>query len=325
MKFIAKVVRGGRVESIHSAEAFVLDDSGRVLLQSDNPELQTFMRSAVKPFQAYPLVQSGAADAFHLSAEELAVCCASHNSEDIHIEKVQEMQKRCGLSESDLRCGYHTPIDENTAEEQLRRDVQFTQLHNNCSGKHTGMLLTCKHRDYPLKGYTKPDHPLQRDISQYLEQLIGRNNIFTGVDGCSVPTFYLSVKELALLFQNLVDYEDKHLGRIFNAMTTAPYMVAGRNRFDTTIMQVGEGAIVSKVGAEGLRGVGIRQNDNTYGVAVKVKDGAKRVSAPIVLEILRRLEILNPLKFEELMPYYRPVIRNHRNIEVGHIEAELAE
>lgn len=325
MKIIARVMHGGEIESVHHVEAVVLGKNSEVLLQTENPELMTFMRSAVKPFQAYPLVNSGAADHFGLSEKELAICCASHNSEKIHIETVDGILTRSGLSESHLQCGTHKPIDEETADMLLKQNIILNQFHNNCSGKHTGMLLTCKHLDYPLNGYIDPEHPLQKDIAGYISARIHRNNVYTGIDGCSVPTFYLTLIELATLFQKLAEKEDSTLVRIYNAMTRKPYMVAGQNRFDTVLMESGSGNIVAKVGAEGLRGIGIRFNGEVYGLALKVTDGAKRASASIALEILRRLGIMNPLGDEKLMPYYRPVIRNHRNIEAGHIETVIIE
>jgi L-asparaginase II len=285
----------------------------------------TFMRSAVKPFQAYPLVHSGAADHFGLSEKELAICCASHNSENVHIETVNALLTRTGLSESDLHCGSHKPIDEETADTYLKNRINLNQLHNNCSGKHTGMLLTCRYLEYPLENYIDQDHPLQKDITRYISTQIHRNNIYTGIDGCSVPTFYLSLTELATLFQRLAEKQDETLTRIREAMTSEPYMVAGQNRFDTKIMEYGTGTIVAKVGAEGLRGVGFELNGEAYGLALKVVDGAKRASASAALEILRRFQVLNPLGEETLMPYYRPVIKNHRGIEVGHIEPHIIE
>jgi L-asparaginase II len=166
---------------------------------------------------------------------------------------------------------------------------------------------------------------LQKDITRYISTQIHRNNIYTGIDGCSVPTFYLSLTELATLFQRLAEKQDETLTRIREAMTSEPYMVAGQNRFDTKIMEYGTGTIVAKVGAEGLRGVGFELNGEAYGLALKVVDGAKRASASAALEILRRFQVLNPLGEETLMPYYRPVIKNHRGIEVGHIEPHIIE
>ena len=325
MKIIARVLRGGEIESVHHVEAVVVGKDGDVILQTENPELMTFMRSAVKPFQAYPLVHSGAADHFGVSEKELAICCASHNSENIHVKTVNGILTRTGLSESNLQCGSHKPIDEETADSLLRQNVNLNQLHNNCSGKHTGMLLACRHLEYPLDNYIDQDHPLQKDIIRYISAWINRNDIYTGIDGCSVPTFFLSLTELATLFQKLAEKKDSSLARIFNAMTSEPYMVAGQNRFDTVLMEYGTGTIVAKVGAEGLRGVGFKLNGENHGLALKVTDGAKRASASVALEIMRRLQVLNPLGDKKFMPYYRPVIRNHRGVEVGHIEAELVE
>ncbi len=323
MKLITRVYRADDLESVHFGEAVVLDSNDAVVFQTDNPDRMMFARSSVKPFQAYPLVHSGAADHFKLSLEELAICCASHNAEEIHIKTVSHLQERTGISESDLLCGAHPPMDETEAEKLMRANVKFTANYNNCSGKHTGMLLASKYLGYPLQNYVNPDHPVQRDILNYLSRQIGRHDIHVGIDGCSAPNFYLSVRELAMLFQKLAEHKDDALATIFTAMTQKPYLVAGRGRFDTQIMQIMQGNAVSKLGAEGVRGFGIRKDGKTYGIALKVLDGGSRASAPMLLTILEHLGWFNPEKYPELMEYYKPVIKNHAGVKVGFIEAEI--
>lgn len=324
MKLVARIMRGDRVESVHRAEAVIVDDTG-VLFQTAEPEYRTYTRSTVKPFQAYPLVESGAAAAAGITRKELAVICASHNGEPVHVETVQHLQARTGLTEEQLLCGAHKPMDEQAAEELLRNRAPVRPIHNNCSGKHTGMLLAARHQGLPLADYVNPDHPLQRQITALIGDLIGRRDIHLGIDGCSAPTFYLTIREIAVLFQNLADNTNKTLSTIFEAMAGEPYLVAGRSRFDTALMQVMDGAAVSKVGAAGVRGLALRRDGKAYGIGLKVRDGSMEVSPPLLLALLEHLGWTAPGAHQELQPFYRPDIRNYRGLVVGRIEAEVTE
>lgn len=321
MRIVANVIRGGEVESVHEVEAVVVDSDNEPVFRTAHPDLMTYARSSVKPFQAYPLVSSGAARAFDLTPKELAICCASHNSEPVHLETVSALQQRTGIEEEMLECGTHIPLDEDTAEEVLRANKTLTPNYNNCSGKHTGMLLACKHLGYPLKGYVDEDHPLQVQIREYLESLIDRQPIYAGIDGCSLPTFYLSLRELALLFRQLAAGEDEHLNILYDAMTSEPYLVAGRKRFDTRVMEAMGVAVVSKVGAEGVRALGIRKNDEAYGLALKVLDGNKRASSPAVFKIFEHLGW--QVDREQLKDYIEPDIVNRAGLKVGKISTKV--
>lgn len=324
MQLVTYVYRGNLLESVHRAEAIVIGPKKVPVFQTENPDTMMFARSSVKPFQAYPMVKSGAVEAYKLSRKEIAICCASHNSEEVHLDVVRQLQQRIGIQEAELACGGHPPIDPETADTLTRANVKFTSNYNNCSGKHTGMLLTSKFLNYPRDGYTDPEHPLQQEISKGLSHFLGRDEIKIGIDGCSAPNFYLSVRELAFLFQQLTAPADPVLAQIYNAMTSEPYMVAGRNRFDTVIMELMKGLAISKTGAEGVRGFGMQINDKAYGVALKVLDGAKRASATMLLTLLEYLGWVSMDKYPELNEYYRPTITNHAGLAVGHIESEIS-
>jgi len=324
MKLVARMMRGGRVESVHRAEAVVVDAEG-VVFRTEVPDYETYARSTVKPFQAYPLVDSGAAEAAGITRKELAVICASHNGEPVHIETVQQLQARTGISGEQLLCGAHKPMDEAAAEALFRKGVPVRPIHNNCSGKHTGMLLAARHQGLPLTDYVNPNHPLQRQITALIADIIGRRDIHLGIDGCSAPTFYLTVREIAVLFQNLSDKTNKTLSTIFRAMAGEPYLVAGRGRFDTALMQVLDGAAVSKVGAAGVRGLALRRDGKACGIGLKVRDGSMEVSPPLLLALLEHLGWLVPGDYPALEPFYRPDLRNYRGLTVGRIEAEVTE
>ncbi|MEJ2051854.1 MAG: asparaginase [Calditrichota bacterium] len=325
MKIVARIMRGDRVESIHQAEAVIVDDQGKVVVQTEHPDYRTFTRSTVKPFQAFPLLASGAFKKYEIQSKELAVICASHNGEPIHIDTVRRLQKRTGLSEGQLLCGAHKPMDEQASDALARGHIVPTPIYNNCSGKHTGMLLAARYQQLSLEDYINPEHPLQRQITGLISDLIGRQDIYIGVDGCSAPTFYLTVREVAILFQKLADNTNKIFSTIFEAMSGEPYLVAGRGRFDTVVMQVLSGTAVSKVGAAGVRGMALRRDGKTYGLGLKVRDGSMEVSPTMLLSLLEYIGWLVPDNHPELHRFYQPEIRNYRDLLVGRIESEVVE
>jgi len=325
MRIETRVIRGDRVESVHTGEAVVLDNNRQTVFASERPEYAFYARSSLKPFQVYPLVASGAARGYGLSVKELAVCCASHNGETMHVGTVSDLQGRTGIREEMLRCGVHAPMDKDAAEALFRSDLELSQNYNNCSGKHTGMLLLAKHLGVSFEGYIEADHPVQQRIFNYISSLVGRKDIHLGIDGCSVPTYYLTLRELAGLFLELISSNDPSLQQIREAMMREPYLVAGRERFDTDIMKACRGRVVSKTGAEGVRGIGIRSDGESYGLALKVADGGKRASATMALGILGYLGLWNPDENPVLDKYQRPILRNHRGIEVGFLETEIIE
>jgi len=325
MRIVTRVYRANVLESIHTGEAAVVDGTGKLLFHTDQPDGHIFARSTLKPFQALPLLSSGAADSYHLTNEELAVICGSHNGEPVHVQTVRNLLKRTGLSEEQLLCGTHKPLDETAADTALAGGVKFTPVYNNCSGKHTGMLLAAKQQRIPLENYVQAEHPLQQQIKHLVSELTGRSDFHTGIDGCSLPTYYLTLREIAMLFQKLGEPGDTHFAWIFNAMNGCPYLVAGQRRFDTAIMEACPGTIVSKIGAEGVRGLTVRYGNASYGIAVKAHDGAWRATAPMMLTILESLGWITADVLSALSDHHRPVRKNHRGLKVGHIAAEILE
>ncbi|HET8728323.1 MAG TPA: asparaginase, partial [Alphaproteobacteria bacterium] len=239
-----EVTRGGMVESRHRALAVIADPEGRVLNRWGDHERRIYPRSAVKALQALPLVESGAADAFGLDEEELALACASHNGETVHTEKVAAWLARIGLSPDDLECGAHAPYDAETARALTRRDKAPSPLHNNCSGKHAGFLAVARHKGERTKGYIDFTHPVQQRILGVLEQMTGQDlsHAPRGIDGCSIPTIGVPLGALAMAMARLADpsgLPDRRAEaatRLRAAWGGKPYMVAGRNRFDTLAM-----------------------------------------------------------------------------------------
>ena len=201
MKLLCKVTRGKEVESFHEAYAIALDEDGKIILSIGNPDYITCIRSALKPFQASAAIAMGATDDAGFISEEIALMCASHNGEKIHVETAMAMANKLGFNLTHYECGSHPPHDKRSREEARKSNTTFTPLHNNCSGKHSGMLSLAKKLCTNPAGYTQIDHPVQQTIFKQLTKLTGHNNFSMGIDGCSAPTPFLSLQCIAKLFQ----------------------------------------------------------------------------------------------------------------------------
>lgn len=202
---MVEVTRGRQVESVHRGGIAVVDAQGHLVASLGDPKERVFVRSSAKPFQALALVCSGAADAFGITEEELAVVCASHSGEPQHIELVTSLLRKTGLSASDLHCGIHPPFDAQARRAMAAAGEEPTVLHNNCSGKHVGMLAAARHLGLPLSGYVDPQHDVQVAIRGLLSFLAGMDpdDLGLAVDGCGVPTFYLPMRGFALAMARL--------------------------------------------------------------------------------------------------------------------------
>ncbi len=289
---LVEVTRGDRVESRHRGALAVVDARGRPLLTLGDVEASVFPRSAVKAIQALPLVESGAADAFSFHARELALASASHGGEPAHLGAVASMLAAIGLGEPALECGAHAPSNAQAAAELLKSGMTPTQLHNNCSGKHTGFLAVCRHRGIPHRGYVAASHPVQQEVRAALQGVTGapHDPAACGTDGCSIPTYAVPLRALAHGFARFgtgVGLERERASaahRIYEACVSEPFFVAGSGRFCTDVMTLAGQAVLVKTGAEGvfcasLAGLGL-------GVAVKCDDGAARAAEAMTAAVL---------------------------------------
>ncbi len=321
-EIVAEVLRGGRVESRHRGVVAVVRPDGSPVTALGNAGLKTYMRSAAKPFQAMPLLESGAADAFGFTNKELAVIMASHNAEAFHLEAVREVMRKAGLSVADLRCGFHRPMHKESAEAHLKEGRERSPLFNNCSGKHAGMLAVARFNNWPLDSYLDFDHPLQQEILRKLASCAGlrADEIERGIDGCSAPVFFLPVKNMALAFARFASGEDTLASRAFAVMSEHPEMIAGSGRFDTDFMREMNGTAISKVGAEGVRCAAVRAPE-PVGIALKIEDGSSRVSAAVLLEVLAGLGLISKNALQQLSEYHRPVLKNCAGLLVGEMGA----
>ncbi len=334
---LVEVVRGAIIEARHRGAIIAVEPDGHIVARLGDEKLTTSTRSTIKPVQAIPVITSGAADHFDITPRELAVICASHDGETIHTETVAGILARLGLEESALMCGAHAPYNEDAARALELSGEAFTQLHNNCSGKHTGMLATALFRGISLEDYVSADHPVQQEVISILSRLAELDqNLPTAIDGCSAPTFGIPLESLALCFARLVgpwSAERQTLDggiveaakRIVAAMTAHPEMIGGtKDRLDTDLLKVGAGKLICKVGAEAVYSVGVLpcpRFPRGLGIAIKIEDGSYRGLGAAVIETLAQLGVLDKSQQEKLEMYHRPKLSNRRGMEVGQVHA----
>jgi L-asparaginase II len=308
--------RAGKPESEHRGW-LAIHDPERPLASRDQFPL-TFVRSSMKPFQVLPFVLTGAADAFAVTDAELALMCSSHNGQPFQTELVQGLLDRAGLPVDALHCGAHAPYFEPDAHDMLRRGEAPTALHNNCSAKHAGFLLLCRHNGWPTESYLDPQHPAQQLIQTTIKSLAGiaDDQFVVGIDGCSAPTFAFPLDRLALLFSQLAKPStgpyQAALERVSRALQAHPRHIAGDTRFDTTLMTAGP--FIAKGGAEALHaGVHVPTGKAW---AVKIADGGRRAASVTVLAWLAAQGLID-LNQESLVPYRAGILKNHAGLLVG--------
>lgn len=321
---LVHVRRDGRIESVHRGHVAVVDASGRLLAHAGEPRVLVYPRSAFKPFQVLPLVESGAFARSGLGPEALALAAGSHGGTDAHAATAASILAAARAGAEDLRCGTHTPFDRATAEALRARGEAPGPLRHNCSGKHAGMLLLARYLDAPLSGYTERTHPVQRAILERFETLMGEPHPDPrpSVDGCSAPNPRMTLATLARAFALLGRGEDASgapspaLAAIRDAMRAHPEMVAGEGLLDTLLMRTRPG-IVTKIGAEAVHAIAIPERG--WGIALKIEDGSDRAVGPATVSVLEGLGLLVPADRERLGAFAGTTLRNQAGLEVGDI------
>lgn len=329
---ILEVTRGGLVESVHYG-AFVVADAYGNVIQSWGSELMvTFLRSGAKPFQLIPLIEAGGVERFGLDEKQLAFMCASHSGSDEHVAMAEKLHDLIGSSEDDLVCGVHPPSDLDARNRLIREGLDPTSNRHNCSGNHIGMLALSVLLEVPTKGYSLPDHPIQKLLLRTMGEMfeLEPEQIVTGIDGCSVPTYAVSLKTAAAAFARLADptpYPERRqraCSKVWSAMSGHPQMVAGGRRFDTQVMQALDGLLLSKGGAEGFQGMAIAPGafdpeSPGLGIAMKISDGdhGSRARGFLSVSILRQLGLLDDPMPEAVGDFGSAEIRNWQKLSVG--------
>jgi L-asparaginase II len=304
-------------ESVHHGDIAVATADGRIASSAGDAERMIYARSCMKPLQAAVSLSHVGED---LPDAEVAVACASHNGEPIHVQTVRSLLARSNVPESALRCPAVRPWDEDAAVASPERQ----RINSDCSGKHAAMLAACRQQGWPLEGYTSPEHPLQQDIIRWVLAASGRSQVRVGVDGCGVPVHGMPLGAMAVLYARLADPESlgelsPWVRRATGAMSAAPYLVAGRNRTDTAVMETVQG-VVMKSGAEGLICAAVPHMG--LGVAVKARDGNHRATAPAIIRALHQLGPVNEEHLSSLGRHARPAVLGGGR-QVGEIVSEF--
>jgi L-asparaginase len=296
-----RLLREGIVESTHRVQAVVCDERGRVLSVAGNPETSTFIRSALKPFQALAVTTSGTLERFNLNDRDLAIICSSHHGQIEQVRQVFKILWRCDVDPSVLQC----PIPEG----------KQTPLEYNCSGKHAGMLAVCQQRQWPLNNYLEYHHPVQKLILSQLAELMKMpgEELIPARDDCGAPTYFVQLRQMASLYAQLASGDNLGMERIVRAMTHHPTMVAGEGEFDTELMRLSEGELVSKAGAEGVQCIG--RVGEGMGLAIKVMDGAKRAKYAVAIQLLKQMGWISPSMSETLAETFMK-LSNFKRLEV---------
>lgn len=340
-QLLASLYRNGRVESQHFGSIAIVNAIGRLVAHVGEPYQNVYLRSCAKPFQASVVVSSGAKDRLQLTDQEMAVVAGSHAAEDDHIKSVKSILKKIGLSEKALLCGGHT-------------SAPASSLHHNCSGKHAGMLAVAVDMGHSTSDYLDIEHPVQKSIREAILDATGvaSEDLPFAIDGCSAPTFYLPLINMARAYARLAAPASSSSSAIpsyptatsivgkghtwsrsdafsyvAQVMMNHPHMVAGTGRLDTEVMSAFPTQWVLKGGAEGVQGAGVfesKEFSGPIGIAFKIADGnGRRVAGPVLIEIFRQLRLVNDSDLDRLKKFRTTPELNARGTLVGDLRPEF--
>jgi L-asparaginase II len=321
-----EALRGDIVESVHRVHVAVAHADQGLIASAGNPAHHSFVRSSIKMFQALPFVEAGGVERFHLTDPELALCVASHGGEPFHVAAARSILAKIKVAEAALACGPQPPLHQQTANAMLCAGDTPGRIHNNCSGKHAGMLAHCTQQQWVTNGYHRATHPMQQRVLTTLTHWmrINTEDVTLAVDGCGLPTFAIALDAVAegcARFAAAVASGDPAPSTIFHAMVKHPEYVAGTDRLDTDLMRVAGTTLFAKVGAEGFYCAGIPSMK--LGVALKVEDGSKRAAEPAILAVLKSIGAISSGELGHLSKYAVPKILNTRDEPVGYVRTQL--
>jgi len=310
--------RAHTIECVHYGTIAVCDASGDLLAAAGDVQALNFARSALKPLQALPFVEDDGPARFGFGSHEVALMCASHSGEAVHVGIVRRMLARIRADEADLQCGCHPPLYYGATGEPVPLQARFGPLHHNCSGKHAGFLAYCRLHGHRLIDYLAPESALQVRIRNTVQQFAGTSPIEAGTDGCSAPNYALPLVRLAQAYAQLASAEGTALAALRYAMLRHPDLVSGTARTDLAVAQAGAGDWIAKAGADGVQAIGIRSRG--LGIAVRIADGNARALHTVTTEVLYQLGLLPRPADSPLARTFRPPLTNYRGLAVGTLQ-----
>ncbi|MGL5756475.1 MAG: asparaginase [Paraclostridium sp.] len=317
-----EVTRGNLVECNHNVHIAVVNSEGELIYSYGDPKKVIYARSSVKPIQAIQVLETKADEAYDITDREISFMCSSHSGETYHVECTRKILKKADISLDKLNCGTHVPGNSQIYKELIESKEPLTQEHNNCSGKHSGMLISAKNLNEDLDTYLDINHPVQQRILTNISYVCDyeKEKILIGIDGCGAPVHAMPLEKFAYGFARLADpikLEEKgvYAQKITSSMMKYPEMVAGRDRFCTALMRVCGDRIFGKAGAQGVYLVGDKSNN--LGIAVKVEDGSGQATACATMEVLNQLNLITKEELQELENFANPKLLNARKDVVG--------
>lgn len=327
-EIVLHYTRAGHVENIHRGDVAAVNCAGEIISEVGNAHLPMFWRSAAKPFQALPFVKNGGLEKYNISTEELAVLVSSHSGEENHVALVRGILAKLGLDESVLDCGVVRPMSGKVYKDLIAAGQKVLPVHNACSGKHSQIIALAIMLGVPVEGYIRPEHEAQKLIFKHVAMAakVPEDKLEIGIDGCGVPVFYLPLYNMALAYARLStprlgewgDYEVAAT-KIRDAMCAHPQVVSGTGRIDLAVPEVTGGRIIAKIGSDAVYCLAVKEEN--LGIAFKIEDGSFAAVTPMVIAVLKKLDLLTKNEAAELDKKFPPILKNHRGEIIGTIEA----
>ncbi len=319
------VERGGLQESLHLINCVVLDQNKNIIFQSGDIKSAYCLRSTLKPFQCAASIKLGTHIEYRFTKREIAIICASHHGEPRHIQAVRNILKKINISEKRLECGFHFPLNKKNKSSLYSNELKKSNIYNNCSGKHAGILALIKFLNKDIKNYISHKHPIHEYLNNYIQSRTKIKANHFAIDGCSLPTPYFNLKTLASLYLDLINApKNCEFSTVFNAMTSYPHMVSGKDGFDTFFMRKFPGRAVSKGGAEGMQALAIKTKKyGNISLALKVTDGNHRANYISCIKILKYLKIISLKDAKSMLDFISEDQKNINGITVGKLVCSI--
>ena len=323
---LVEVYRANVLESFHRGAICVVNENNEIIFSKGNVEQICYPRSAMKFIQVLPLIVLGGIEKFGFTLQEIAIMCGSHNAEKEHLTVVESILSKIGLHKNDLYCGPQYPSSKRDSDQLIRDNKKPEHIHNNCSGKHAGMLALCQLINAPIHDYINPDHAIQQLILEYVEKIYEypKEKMVTALDGCSAPIYSIPVLNQSIAFKNLVSnhYEEKLTNAckiVMEAVSKYPFMVAGSKRYCTDMMQITAPQIIGKTGAEGIFCMSLPEQK--LGVCIKIDDGKMLPQYNVAQAFVEATGLFSHETLKPLHHYLQEPLINFNKFTVGEIKA----
>ncbi|MBI28802.1 MAG: hypothetical protein CFH21_00665 [Alphaproteobacteria bacterium MarineAlpha5_Bin11] len=321
-----EIIRGNQTESIHKVKSLVINSKNKVIFSTNNDSDYIYPRSAIKIFQAIPLIYSGAADFYNINEKQISLSSSSHFAENKHVHYLEKWLKIINIRETNLKCGIHNPLDLDSSNKLLLSGKKSSQIYNNCSGKHLGMITTAKYKNYNISDYTNFSHPIQKTILSVLQKFTEFDacKSFKAVDGCGAPQYAFPIESLALAMSKLSCFDQLELKislslhKLLYCIIKYPFFIGGTNRFDSEIITVTKGRIFCKLGAEGV--LLFADMKKKYGGVLKVEDGNNRAIPSAAISLLKKLKSISSSEERKLKKWNPELIYNFSKTKTGFIK-----